>query len=229
MSDISNLSDTIIPKSDQLNSDQLLGGAISILITDVKRGSEDQPVWVHYEGDNGRPYKPCKSMRKVLIAAWGDDGHEWIGRGMTIYNDPEVKFGGIKVGGIRISHLSHIKHDMALSLTATRGKKEQYLIKQMGELTPDAWLQPHIEAIKAAGDMASLKKAFDKAQAEAKKYHSKAAMDKITAEKDERKRALQPPTIMAATEMLANREAYVIPGIDPETGEIKTTTEGEVI
>jgi len=89
MSDnISNLSDTIIPKSDQLNSDQLLGGAITILITAIKRGSgEDQPVWVHYEGDDGRPYKPCKSMRKVLIAAWGDDGHEWIGRAIWSSSD----------------------------------------------------------------------------------------------------------------------------------------------
>ena len=96
MSDISNLSDTIVPKSDQLNADQLLGGSMTITVTDVRRGqSDDQPVIVHYQGDEGRPYKPCKTMRKVLIFAWGDDGHAWIGRSMTLYNDPEVKFGGV--------------------------------------------------------------------------------------------------------------------------------------
>lgn len=131
MSDIANLSDTIIPKSDQLNAEQLLGGPITITITSVRRGNDDQPVILNYQDDAGRPYKPCKSMRKVLIFAWGDDGREWVGRSMTLFNNPEVKFGGVKVGGIRISHLSHIERDIALSLTATKGKKEPFVIKKL--------------------------------------------------------------------------------------------------
>lgn len=131
-SDISSLSDTIIPKSDQLNADQLLGGAMTVTVTDVRRGqSDDQPVIIHYQGDEGRPYKPCKTMRKVLIFAWGDDGHAWIGRSMTLYNDPEVKFGGVKVGGIRISHMSHIDRDIGLSLTSTKGKKQSYTVHKL--------------------------------------------------------------------------------------------------
>lgn len=129
MSDVSSLSDTILPKSDQLNADQLLGGSLNITVTGVNRGTEEQPVVISYEGDNGRPYKPCKSMRKVLIFAWGDDGREWVGKSMTLYNNPDVKFGGVKVGGIRISHLSHIERDIALSLTATKGKKETFTIR----------------------------------------------------------------------------------------------------
>ena len=136
MSDISNLSDTIVPKSDQLNADQLLGGSMTITVTEVRRGqSDDQPVIVHYEGDEGRPYKPCKTMRKVMIFAWGDDGHAWVGRSMTLYNDPEVKFGGVKVGGIRISHMSHIERDIALSLTSTKGKKQGYTVHKL-EIQP---------------------------------------------------------------------------------------------
>jgi hypothetical protein len=50
---------------------------------------------------------------------------------MTLYNNPEVKFGGVKVGGIRISHLSDIDRDIALSLTATKGKKEGFIIKRL--------------------------------------------------------------------------------------------------
>jgi len=127
-----NLRDTIVPKSDQLNSEQLLTGPMTITVTGVSRGnSADQPVTVHYDGENGRPFKPCKTMRKVLILAWGDDGNTWVGKSMTLFNDPEVKWGGVKVGGIRISHLSGIDRDISIALTATRGKKEPFLIKPL--------------------------------------------------------------------------------------------------
>lgn len=131
MSSISDLRDTIIPKSDQLNAEQLIGGPITILVTDVKRGDGDQPVSIHYENDQGRPFKPCKTMRKILIFAWGDDGREWSGKGMTLFCDPEVKFGGVKVGGIRISHLTHIERDLAVSLNTTKGKKGEFVIKKL--------------------------------------------------------------------------------------------------
>lgn len=133
-SDIRNLRDTIIPKSDQLNADQLLSGPMTITVTAVKRGSgDDQPIVIHYAGENGRPYKPCKSMRKVLIFAWGEDGSAWVGRSMTLFNRLDVKFGGIEVGGIRISHLSDIDRDVKISLTATKGKKEPIVIKRLAD------------------------------------------------------------------------------------------------
>lgn len=129
---VTNLRATIIPKSDQLNADQLLGGSMTVKVTEVSVSeSPDQPVIVHYEGENGRPFKPCKSMRKVLIFAWGDDGTKWVGRSMTLFNDPEVKWAGVKVGGIRISHMSDIEADLQLQLTATRGKKEPFIIKRL--------------------------------------------------------------------------------------------------
>lgn len=132
MTTINDLRDTIIPKSDQLNADQLLAGPITVTVSNVSRGnSPEQPVTLHYDGDEGRPYKPCKSMRKVLIFAWGEDGSQWIGRSMTLYNKPDVKFGGMVVGGIRISHLSNIDRDISLSLSATKGKKEPYTIKRL--------------------------------------------------------------------------------------------------
>lgn len=127
-----NLRDTIIPKSDQLTADDLIGITRTITVTGVKRGeTADQPVSIHYDGDNGRPYKPCKSMRRVMIHAWGDDGRGWIGKRMTLYCDPDVKFGGVKVGGIRISHLSDIDQTMNISLTATRGKRSPYTVEPL--------------------------------------------------------------------------------------------------
>lgn len=73
-------------------------------ITGVKRGDKEQPVVVEIEGR--RPYKPCKSMRRILVATYTEDPTKWIGQRMTLYCDPAVLWGGVKVGGIRISHLS---------------------------------------------------------------------------------------------------------------------------
>lgn len=131
MSDITNLRDTIVPKSDQLNAEQLLAGPMTITITNVRRGDGEQPIVINYANDSGRPYKPCKTMRKVLIFAWGEDGSKWVGKSMTLFNDPNVKFGGVAVGGIRISHMTDIGDGLKLSLTATRGKKDPFIIQPL--------------------------------------------------------------------------------------------------
>lgn len=132
MSDISNLRDTIIAKSDQLNADDIVGGTITVTVTAVKRGdSNEQPVVIHYQGDNGRPYKPCKTMRRVLIAGWGENGAAWIGRSMTLFNEPSVKFGGVAVGGIRISHMTDIGNGLLLTPNASKGKKQQITIQPL--------------------------------------------------------------------------------------------------
>lgn len=150
---VEDLRATIIPKSDQLNAEQLLGGPMTVTVEEVSLGSgEEQPVVVHYVGENGRPYKPCKTMRKLLIYAWGADGRAWAGRSMTLYNDPAVKFGGEEVGGIRISHLTDIDRDIKVSLTSTRGKKAKYEVRRLsspvaGQLA-DIAAAPTIEALK---------------------------------------------------------------------------------
>lgn len=154
--DISNLSPTIVPKSDQLNAEQLLGWPMTLHVTDVRIGSDDQPVVIHYDGDSGRPFKPCKTMRKLLIFAWGEDGRNWVGRSMTVYNDAGVKFGGVEVGGIRISHLSHITGDIRVSLTSTKGKKALHEVKMLREPAR----VDHLGAIKAADSVETLKQAF---------------------------------------------------------------------
>lgn len=129
--------ETIIAKSDQLNADDLIAGAITVTISavNVKKGAKEQPVAISFNGDGGRPYKPCKSMCRVLVAAWGDSSAAYVGRSMRIFLDPDVMFGGQKVGGIRISHLSHIARELALPLNKSRGKKALYTVKPLN-LTP---------------------------------------------------------------------------------------------
>lgn len=149
MSDVKNLRDTIVPKSDQLSSEMLISAPLTIRVTNVSRGNAEQPVVIGYEGDDGRPYKPCKTMRKVLIFAWGEDGSAWVGRSMTLYCDPSVKFGGVAVGGIRISALSHIERDIELSLTETKGRKGKLTIKRLSVTDPTI---EHRQRLQAAAE-----------------------------------------------------------------------------
>ena len=196
---VQDLRATIIPRSDQTNADQLLGGPMTIRVSEVRvSDSAEQPVIVNYEGDGGRPLKPCKTMRRVLILAWGADGTKWVGRSMTIYADPKVKFGGDEVGGVRISHLSHIERDIKVSLTATKGKKAPYLIKRLADGD-----QEHIEAMRAAADVEALKEAFAKAYRAVGKDDARRASMK--AEYDRRMAELAPSPLLA--EYVAKIEA----------------------
>ncbi len=118
---------SIVPKSNQLNADDLITGPITVTITAVRRGDKDQPIIIELDGL--RPYKPCKGMRRILIAAWGDDPKRWVAQLMTLFCDPEVKWAGVKVGGIRISHLSGLEHPRTFMLTKSRGKRSEFTIQ----------------------------------------------------------------------------------------------------
>ena len=126
---------SIEPKSDQLNADDLVTGPRIVTVMNVSRGDREQPIVVHIDGH--RPYKPCKSMRRVLIALWSDDPRKWVGQRMELYLDPEVKYGGVKVGGIRIRALSGITEPKSLLLTQTRGKKAEVTVFPLPVLTDD--------------------------------------------------------------------------------------------
>lgn len=125
------MSKTIAPKSDQMNYDDFLVGNKTITITGVKSTgnvNDQQPVSIHYQGDAGKPYKPCKSMRRVMVKVWGSEGSEYAGKSMTLFGDPNVIFGGQKVGGIRISHMSHIDKEINVPLTASKTKRMPYKV-----------------------------------------------------------------------------------------------------
>jgi hypothetical protein len=146
-----NLSSTIIPRSDQLNADDLIAGPRTIKITAVKEGSAEQPVIINYEGDNGHPYKPGKSMRRVLVTIWGSEGAAYVGRRLTLYNDAEITFGPDKTGGIRISHASDIAGQIEIALTVKRGKRKPFRVEPMA---PEKLATPPraLDELVAAGD-----------------------------------------------------------------------------
>ncbi len=129
--DIQDLTRITVAKSDQLNADDLIGGAITVNITGIRlSGNSEQPLIIDIDGGH-RPYKPCKSMSRLLIFCWGKDGNAWVGRKMTLYRDPSVKWAGQEVGGIRISHLSNIEKQMSVALTVTRGKRKPYTVEPL--------------------------------------------------------------------------------------------------
>lgn len=128
---MNDLSQTITPKSNQLNADDLLTGPRTIRVTRVSVESSDQPVSIGFEGDDGKPYKPGKSMRRVLCKCWGTNGDSYVGREMTLYCDDSVKWAGQAVGGVRISHLSHIAEPVTLALTETKGKRKMFTVQRL--------------------------------------------------------------------------------------------------
>lgn len=115
----------IAARSDQLNADDLLDGPRTIMITKVTASPDaaEQPVSIHYDGDAGKPFKPCKTVRRIMVGVWGKDASKYAGRSMTLYRDPAVAFGGMQVGGIRVSHMSHIDEEKTIALQVTRGRK----------------------------------------------------------------------------------------------------------
>jgi len=103
---------------------------VRVKSVDVKNTAE-QPVWVYLEGHEGKPWKPSKTALRCLAAIWGADASKWSGLSLTLYADPDVTWGGAKVGGIRVSHMEGLDAPRTLMLTKTRGKKGATVIKPL--------------------------------------------------------------------------------------------------
>ena len=83
-------------------------------------------------------------MRRVLVNLWGPDGETYVGRSLTIYRDEQVLFGGVEVGGIRISHMSNLQRETTMALTATKAKRKPFTVKPLA--TAPAPVAPPAEA-----------------------------------------------------------------------------------
>lgn len=144
------------PRSDQLNADDLISGPQTLTIDRVVEGSDEQPVAIHLAETPGRPWKPSKGMLRVLIAAWGADTDTWTGtRRVTLFRNPEVRFGGSEVGGIQISAMSHIDKPIHLALTVKRGVKKPYKVEPLREVAKPA--DPTPAEIAALSDVGALR------------------------------------------------------------------------
>lgn len=163
MSEAIDMSRFVEAKSDQLNADDLIGAPRTITIRAVQGCEGDQPIAIYYEGDNNKPFKPCKTIRRVLLGVWGPMASDYVGRAMTIYRDDSVTFGGLAVGGIRISHMSHIDKEVIVVVNKTKGKKAGLkilpLIAEVRDMpkarqTAEQWADAHLAEVQnaATGD-----------------------------------------------------------------------------
>ena len=130
------ITDSLAANSAQQNYDEYLAGPKTVTVAEVTQGTVEQPVNVELVEFPGKPFKPAKSVRRVLAAAWGTDASKWAGRRLTIYGDPSVRYGGKEVGGLRVSHVSHIDKPITVALTVTRGKRAPFTVQPLPDAPP---------------------------------------------------------------------------------------------
>jgi len=222
---MSDMSAVIVPKSDQINAEDFLAGPSVFTIADVSiNPGTEQPVSIRLDGEK-RVWRPCKSMSRVLVAAWGPDASQYAGRSVRLFCDPNVTWAGMKVGGIRISHLSHIEREMVIALTATKGKKVMATIKplqveqrQQRQVDPNAaanWANEHMAQLGRIDSLDDLNAYIDKhAKTVAKLGAARADLhDKVLSAYDVRRDMLTPAEGRADQDMGE--------GFNSETGEVE--------
>jgi hypothetical protein len=153
---VTDMTEVIVPKSDQINSDDLIGGDLTITITGVQIvGGQEQPVSIAFAGSS-KVYRPCKSMSRVLVAIWGPDAKRYVGRSLRLYRDPDVKWGGMAVGGIRIRAMTDMEGNrpVTMALTATKGARKPYTVVPLVVAAPDTGAQDAARAASKQGTVA---------------------------------------------------------------------------
>ena len=129
------IADTILAKSDQINAVDL-AVPVTVTVEGVEVVGGDQPVNIFVTEFPGKAYRPSKSMRRVLVKLWGPKSADYAGRRLTIYNDPTVTWAGKAVGGIRISHASHIDKPVTMSLALAKGKLAPFTVQPLPDASP---------------------------------------------------------------------------------------------
>lgn len=129
------LTESIAPRSDQINADDLVGGPQTYTVREVIQGKAEAPFDFQLVETN-RAYRPSKTMRRVIVAAWGPKTAAYAGRRLTLYREPSIKFGGVTVGGIRISAMSGIGKAVEVMVQTSRGKREKFVVEPLPDAAP---------------------------------------------------------------------------------------------
>ena len=133
-----NLSQATLARSDQLNADDLVGGPRTFTVAEVRRGDNEQPVAIVLEEfPPNRPFKPSKTVLRLLSHVWGEETDDWPERPrFTLYRDAKVKWAGQEIGGIRVSHMSHITAPVKIALAESKGKKTLHVVQPLPDDAP---------------------------------------------------------------------------------------------
>lgn len=100
-------------------------------IESVRTASATSKKGVLYFNENIKPLIVNKSKLKPIVAKYGFETDAWIGKQVTLFFDPTVKFGKELTGGIRVK--------MPQQTNAVKPKCEQCGkdINAAGKLTPE--------------------------------------------------------------------------------------------
>lgn len=151
-------------KSDQINADDLVGTELLVTVENVIiRAGTEQPITVKLVGHE-KVFRPCKTVARIMKAAWGPDSSVYKGRSMLLYRDDNVTWGGMKVGGIRVRAISHITNPFALALQEKRGSRKMTTVQplkdapcqQPAEDRAAKWSASFIAAVEAVADLEAL-------------------------------------------------------------------------
>jgi len=166
------ITDALAPTSDQLDAVELVNPRTFTIDTGSSLGKRDGKTVAEIRlADFPRVWRPSKGMLDVLAACWGTDAKQWVGHRVTVYNDPEVMFGRDKVGGIRISHLSHIDKARSVTIRASgAGRKQSWHVEPLTESPAKpkaaASAEPTAEQVAACTDTDSLRAMWQASGAE---------------------------------------------------------------
>ena len=120
------------PKVDQLTADHLVGGPMIGTITGARATHANDKDCIELTLDSFHlPWRPCKTMIRLLASVWGPDASTWPGRTVRLFRDPTVKFGKDTLGGVRINGLSHIPASFEASVTITKGQRKPYRVERL--------------------------------------------------------------------------------------------------
>lgn len=154
-----NLSQAVIAKSDQLNADDLIAGPRTFTVAGVRRGDSEQPVAIELAENPGRPFKPSKTVLRVFAHIWGEETDDWPdGARFTAFRDAKVKWAGQEIGGIRVSHMSHIDKPVKIALAESKGKKSLHTVQPLKDApAPPPPVEPSEADVAACTDPARLR------------------------------------------------------------------------
>lgn len=150
------LSQHVSPDSDQLDAIDLIDGPRTFTVKRVAESGLDDKRSVDIWFDEfPRPWRPNVNQRRVLLFCWGKDGASYVGRRMTLFRDPEVRFGKEKPGGTRLSHVSHIVKTMHAPIIEGQGRTSYYTVEPLTEPTRPA--APTTADVAACTDIEALR------------------------------------------------------------------------
>lgn len=122
--------------SAQINADDIVSAPIDVTITAAEEGTNEQPLFLHVAELPDKTYRPSLTMIKLIGANWGDETDDWLHKRLRLFRNPKIRFGREEVGGIEVSHMSHIDGPVEVSLLVKKGQRKIFRVDPLPNAAP---------------------------------------------------------------------------------------------